>query len=80
MSADATAYWIVMRTTGAGWQPSAFYRHDTEESARTEAKRLARKNDGNEFTVFRSVCEIEVKPLPVEVTEHVAAIDGDVPF
>lgn len=55
-------YWMVL---GSG---TPRYRHATEQSARTEAARLARNNPGVEFVVLRSVCTVQLNKL--SITEH----------
>ncbi len=46
------------------------FKHDTEESAKKEAARLAQKYPGQKFDVLQSVCTLEVNN--VKCTNHYA--------
>ena len=68
----AKPFWFV-------WCPTARppqYRHETEQSAKTEAQRLARTYPGSRFVVLESVCAYEVNA----VQETVFSNDADIPF
>lgn len=65
-------FWLV-------WNPEsgyAKYRHDSEGTAVTEAKRLSEQNIGTEFHVLKSVGHALVKQ-PVEWVKHTEA---ELPF
>lgn len=61
-------FWCVW--TKKGHKPR--FVHETEESARTEAARLAEKNPGAKYIVMRAYEKVHV-PAVVEVAEGAAA-------
>lgn len=67
-------FWLV-------WNPVArapTYRHDTAESAESEAKRLARLKPGDSFIVLQSVARFRI--LDVVKTDMRPDADEEFPF
>ncbi len=59
--------WIVVKEKALGLdRPKKYHTHDSEESARTEAIRLARANPGHAFTYYKRCATVEYK----QVTTH----------
>ena len=58
-------FWMVWRDGG----PAPQHKHDTEESARTEAGRLARCNPASRFVVLEAMAAYQLAPVPVNVEE-----------
>ena len=71
-------FWLVWRAVYRADGESVFptKRHLSEQSARAEAERLARKHPGNEFYVLRSVAAVQV----VSVQWSAAIAASDMPF
>lgn len=70
-------FWLVWCPTGPyGGHPTV--RHDCEERARREARRLAIRNPGHRFFVLEAVAAIEKPPELIETT--LVPSDNEVPF
>ncbi len=62
-------FWLVWRPDGA----APAFQHPTEQSARTEAERLARLNPGRQFVVLETVAAysktdvvtVDLRPDPI---------------
>ena len=65
-------FWMVWNPSGS----SARYRHKTEESARTEAQRLARQAPTDCFIVLEAIARYEAAP-PINTTELDTPIGDD---
>lgn len=67
-------FWMVWNEQGSA--PS--YKHDTEESAKDEAERLARANPRHRFVVLRAIGAV----IKTELTwwRFDSAADDDLPF
>ena len=56
------SFWFVWNEKGAAPR----FKHPTQDSAVTEAKRLARLNKGEQFIVMQSVCMVQVTDIVIE--------------
>jgi len=68
-------FWMVV---GVG---APTYRHDSKDSAKTEAERLARAYPGSEFTVLESLATVVKADLAWQINgEETDGRSSDIPF
>lgn len=68
--------WLVWKKNGG--MPTCV--HDTEESAKREAERLARSFRNDEFIVFESVASVKIKDVEWTTIGHARELENDIPF
>lgn len=69
-------FWLVWCPTGL--RPPS-HRHDTEESAEREARRLAELNPGRQFFVLAALKVAEVRGLTITTLNSPASVQGATP-
>lgn len=69
-------FWMVWNPMG--WPPK--FRHESEDSALREAKRLARNNPGQQFYVLEAVSGVEKNDVTVNTYRANRPDDWDIPF
>jgi len=61
---DRFTFWMVWCPTGR----SPMFKHESADSARKEAQRLAGENHNSEFYVLQAIARVKVEEPPITVT------------